>query len=204
MIDRYDNKPALADIFAQILREKPDSHTIRTLLASFPTLHDFLQATEEELRAIHRIGVVKARKIMAALASARTLCTEISRPQVVRSAKDIYDFLKAEMMYLPKEHFVVIGLDRRNRLLFSEVVSVGSLDAAIVHPREVFRPLLKRNASVAVLAHCHPSGIATESREDLQVTKTLCKVGELVQLKVLDHIIIGFNSYCSLAEQGLM
>jgi DNA repair protein RadC len=76
MIDRFDNKPALADIFSQILREKPDSHTIRTLLTNFPTLHDLLQTTEEELRALPRIGVVKARKIMAALASARTLCTE--------------------------------------------------------------------------------------------------------------------------------
>ncbi|GAA4718069.1 JAB domain-containing protein [Brevibacillus fulvus] len=205
MIDRYDSKPALADIFAQILREKPDSHTIRTLLTTFPTLQDLINATEEELRSLPRIGVVKARKIMAALASARTLCTEISRPQVVRSAKDIYDFLKAEMIYLPQEHFVVVGLDKRNRILFWKVVSVGSLDAAIVTPRQTFLPLLKHaQVEKAIFVHNHPSGDPSPSREDTTLSHTLKKVGEIVGVVVLDSIVCGMNSYCSLAEQGLM
>jgi DNA repair protein RadC len=204
MIDRYDNKPSLGDIFAQILRDKPDSHTIRTLLTSFPTLQDLLQATEEELRALPRIGVKKARKIKAALASARVLCTEISHPQIVRSARDIYNFLKTEMIYLPVEHFVVVGLDKRNRILFWEVVSVGTLDSALVHPRSVFRPLIKHNAVSSIVLHNHPSNDPTPSREDGTVSHTLKQVGEIIGITVIDSIVCGINSYCSLAEQGLM
>ncbi|RNB53522.1 DNA repair protein RadC [Brevibacillus gelatini] len=200
MSDRYENQTSLAAIFAQVLREKVDSTTIKTFLTRFPTLHDLLQATEEELREVTGIGPAKARKIIATVELARTLCTVLSRPQIVRSAQDIFEFLKVQMMYLPNEHFAVVGLDSRSRILFWEIISVGSLDAAIVHPRECFRPLLKRNAAAAYFIHCHPSGNCQPSYHDVEVTKTLKQAGTILGVRVIDHLVIGFDNYFSIAE----
>ncbi|WP_134686493.1 RadC family protein [Brevibacillus migulae] len=204
MNDRFEYKSTLATIFAQVLSEKPDSLTINTLLTRFPTLHDLLDATEEELQSVHGIGTVKAQQIISALDLARCISTKMSRPSIVRSARDIFEHLKIEMQYLPKEYFVVVGLSSKMRILFKEVTAIGSLDAAIVHPREVFRPMLKRNADAVALVHNHPSGDSTPSREDIEITRRLKQAGEILGIRVVDHIVVGFETYCSLAEQGYL
>ncbi|MGG4496611.1 JAB domain-containing protein [Brevibacillus reuszeri] len=193
---------SLSPILAQLLREKPSSYKINELCKRFPTLHDLLDATEEELTSIPGIGKVKARQLILALESACSIDFSVIQKLTYCTAEDIFLLLKVEMQYLPKEHFVVIGLNAKHQILFHQVVSIGSLDAAIIHPREAYRPILKRNAQGVIFAHNHPSGNATPSREDIEVTKKLIHVGEIIGIQVHDHIVIGFESYCSLKEEG--
>ncbi|MED3499080.1 DNA repair protein RadC [Brevibacillus agri] len=204
MTDKYLAQVTLSKVLAQVIREKPESKVISEVISRFPTLHDLLDATEEELMSISGIGTVKAQQIISALELARTVCTRMTRPSVVRSAVDVFHHLKVEMQYLPKEYFVVIGLDNKMRILFSEVVAIGSLDAAIIHPREAFRPVLKRNADAVIFVHNHPSGDSSPSREDIEITRRLQQSGEILGIRVVDHIIVGFERYFSLAEQGYL
>lgn len=204
MADKCSTQPTLATVLSQLINVNPEGKVIHDLMARFPTLSDLLDATEEELTTISGIGVIKARQIISGLDLARNLCTKMSHPSVVRSARDVFNHLKVEMQYLPKEYFVVIGLDYMMGILFSEVVAIGSLDAAIIHPREAFRPVLKRNAGAVIFVHNHPSGDSTPSREDIEITRRLKQAGEILGIRVVDHIVVGLETYCSLAEQGYL
>ncbi|UKL00600.1 RadC family protein [Brevibacillus brevis] len=202
MTDKYTAQPTLTTVLSQLINVKPERRIIQDLIARFPTLPDLLDATEDELKAISGIGVVKTQQIISALDMARSICLRATFPSIVRSARDIFEHLRVEMQYLPKEHFVVVGLDNKIRTLFWEVVAVGSLDAAIIHPREAFRPVLNRNSDAVIFVHNHPSGDPTPSKEDIEITKRLRQAGEILDVRVIDHIIVGFETYCSLAEQG--
>jgi DNA repair protein RadC len=103
-----------------------------------------------------------------------------------------------------KEHFITLHLDGKNRIVCKEVVSIGSLNQSIVHPREVFKTALLSNAAAIVLIHNHPTGDTTPSSEDKSITKRLCEAGEILGIKVLDHIIIGEDSFLSFAADCLM
>lgn len=112
---------------------------------------------------------------------------------------DTFSFLRHET----KEYFLALHLDGKNRIVAVEIVSVGSLNQSIVHPREVFKTALLSSAAAILIMHNHPSGDPTPSSEDLAITKRLKEVGDLIGIKVLDHIIIG-ESYKSFVEVGLL
>ncbi len=112
----------------------------------------------------------------------------------------LFNFLK----YETKEHFLALHLDSKNRILCLDKVSSGSLNASIVHPREVFKSALLSSAAGIIFVHNHPSGNPDPSSEDLELTTRLKKAGDLLGLRVLDHIIIGEDRYYSLADQGLI
>jgi DNA repair protein RadC len=103
-----------------------------------------------------------------------------------------------------KEFFIALHLDSKNRVVCFEVVSIGSLSASIVHPREVFKAALLSSAAALIFVHNHPSGDPTPSREDLEITTRLREAGELLGLRVLDHIIVGNDTYLSFADRGLL
>lgn len=123
----------------------------------------------------------------------------------IRSAEDAVALATPFLEDCDREHFVVIALDTKHQPTRIQVVSVGSLDATIVHPREVFKIAVLANASAIICLHCHPSGIPTCSPEDLAVTKRLCESGKILGLEVLDHIIVGDQGrFESLKAKGLM
>ena len=103
-----------------------------------------------------------------------------------------------------KEHFICLHLDAKNRIACKETVSIGSLNQSIVHPREVFKTALLSNAAAVIFIHNHPSGDPTPSTEDKAITKRLHEAGDIIGIKVLDHIIIGDDNYFSFVEGGLM
>jgi DNA repair protein RadC len=117
-----------------------------------------------------------------------------------REVFELFNFLK----YETKEHFLALHLDSKNRILCLDKVSSGSLNASIVHPREVFKTALLSSAAAILFVHNHPSGNPEPSREDLELTTRLKQAGDLLGLRVLDHIIIGEDRYVSLADQGLV
>ncbi len=114
----------------------------------------------------------------------------------IRTAKDTYEYLQ-DMRSLPKEHFRGLYLNSHNRIIHDEVISIGTINSNIVHPREVFRPAIEYSAVAIVLAHNHPSNIATPSAQDIEITEQLVRAGKILGIHVLDHVIITKDSYIS-------
>jgi DNA repair protein RadC len=116
----------------------------------------------------------------------------------------VFEHLKPMMLKAEKEVFLTLLLNARNQILRVICVSVGSLNASIVHPREVFRPAIRYGAAAIILVHNHPSGECDPSEDDLALTRRLCQVGEMCGIAVLDHVVIGFDSFTSLKQEGHM
>lgn len=202
-MNEYHNEE-LKRLISESLRERPDSYIIQQLFERFPTKTELMDVSEQQLLSIKGIGENKARQITALLKLATTLTIPTQDKPIIRSPKDAFDLFEPDLRHLTKEHFTCLFLNTKNRVIFKEIISIGSLNAAIVHPREVFRAALKRCSASILCSHNHPSGDSTPSPEDIELTKRLVSAGEIIGIEVLDHIIIGGSSYVSLKEQGLM
>ncbi len=115
----------------------------------------------------------------------------------IDSSKDVYDIFKEDLVSLKKEHFFVLLLDTKNKIIKKELVSVGTLNSSLVHPREVFRSAIRESANSIILVHNHPSGDCSPSSEDVVITDRLFEIGELLEIDVLDHVIVGNGDYWS-------
>jgi DNA repair protein RadC len=161
------------------------------------------QASLAKLREIHGVGNAKAAQIAAVFELARRLERFCEGPKrKIRSSADVYSIVYPGVRELKKERLTALHLDTKNNILREEVVSVGSLNANIVHPREIFKSALLESAASVILTHNHPSGDPSPSREDIAVTRKLVDGGNLLGIKVLDHVIIGDGKYVSLKEEG--
>lgn len=192
----------LRQLVSESLRESNDSYTIQELFERFPTATELMDVSEQQLVTIKGIGKGKARQITAMLKLAKALTYPEQSSNSIRSPKDVYDLLKPELRFEQKEHFICLFLNTKNRLIFKEVISIGSLNAAIVHPREVFHAAIRRCSASLICAHNHPSGGPEPSMEDVNLTKRLIAAGEIIGIEVLDHVIIGGNRFYSLKEHG--
>jgi len=144
-------------------------------------------------------------QLKAALELGRRLSSEVSKPKfMVKSPEDVYHFLREKMRYYDREHFKAVFLNTKHHVITVETISVGSLNSSLVHPRELFKNSIKRSAAALILAHNHPSGDPTPSIEDIEITRRLVEVGNIIGIQVLDHIVIGESSFVSLKEQGVI
>ena len=163
-----------------------------------------LGASYEELRNIHGVGLTKAAQILAAIELGSRLFKEKSEKEIyINSSEDAIKEL-AHIKENKKENFVVLYLDARNKLIYKETVSIGSLNANLVHPREVFEPAVRYLAAQIVLAHNHPSGDPEPSEDDLEITKRLVESGKILGIEVIDHIIITKTGFISFKEKNLI
>lgn len=164
-----------------------------------------LQASLDELTEIEGIGVSKASRILAGLALFKSLNeTDKFYNISLNSPARVADYFRAKLSDLEKEHFCTILLDIKLRPLQAEIVSVGGLAQAPVHPREVFRTAIRRSAAGILLAHNHPSGNPEPSSEDIGLTNRLIEAGKIIGIQVHDHIIVAANKYISFREKGLI
>lgn len=187
------------------LRETDNSKVIEELLGQYTSLRDLANATQAELVAIKGIGPAKAISLLASIELARRISKpEKEPPTIIRSAMDVSSLVMSEMRYLDREYFRTILLNTKNHVIRTETVSIGTLNASMVHPRELFKVAIKNSAAAVILLHNHPSGDPTPSREDIQLTKRIIEAGELLGITVFDHVIIGDGSYVSLKERGLV
>jgi DNA repair protein RadC len=122
----------------------------------------------------------------------------------IKTAEDVYNHFVDTVKDKKKEHFYALYLDTKNRIIEEQLISVGILDASLIHAREVFNPAIKASSRSMILVHNHPSGDCEPSTNDKEVTKNLINAGELLRISVLDHVIIGKESYLSFNEEGLM
>ena len=161
--------------------------------------------TLQELMEIKGIGECKAAQILAAIELGKRINYFDALEKVkINQPSTIASLFMDEMRYLQKEHFRIIILDTKNQIIVTEEISVGTLNASIVHPRDVFNIAIKRNASSIILIHNHPSGDPTPSKEDKNITKRLIETGRITGIEVLDHIIIGDNKFLSFRHENLM
>jgi DNA repair protein RadC len=176
----------------------------RRLLQQFGGLQVLANATTAELCQIPGIGPAKAAELQGVFELARRFQTLEFKPgDRYTSSNEVYQHYHAQLRDRKKEVFLALLLDSKNRLIREICVSEGSLNASIVHPREVFSPAVRESAAAVLFIHNHPSGDPAPSREDIDLTRRLREAGELMGIRVLDHIVIGNGSYVSFTDRGL-
>ena len=177
----------------------------RTMLQTFGDLRKLSSATFSEICSVKGAGPAKASSVLAALALGRRINTDrLENLERFTAPSQIFNHFHYRFRDRRREYFVTLLLDGKNRILLEEQVSEGSLNQSIVHPREVFSRAVKESAAAVILVHNHPSGDPGPSREDREITRRLKEAGEILGIRVLDHIIIGDGSYFSFVEQGLL
>jgi len=156
-----------------------------------------------ELRGVAGVGPAKAAQILALLEIAKRFGEEEFAPGAqFRSSYDVYAHFRERLAEERNEYFYAVLLDNKHRKIKDIRISHGSLTASIVHPRDVYLPVIRESAAAVIFVHNHPSGDPTPSREDLEITRRLREVGELVGVRVLDHLVIGRGRYVSFVDDG--
>jgi DNA repair protein RadC len=184
--------------------------TAQKLLSHFGSLEAIMDASLEDLQNIRGLGIAKASQIKACFEIARRIYNsdEISesknKNKLIISPRDVFKLVKSKILHYAKEHFVVLSFDSRNRFLGMDTISVGTLNANLVHPRETFESAIRRHAAQVVLAHNHPSGELEPSEDDLEITKRLVEAGKILGIELLDHIIITKDGFLSFKDKNLI
>ena len=196
-----------AELLALVLRtgdRTRDAWTIaRAALDRFGGLAGLAAASGPALEAMPGLGPAKSASLRAAIELAWRIVDEpLERGQPIRSPSDVQRHFRASLRDLQQESFHVLLLNGRHRLISTEEVSVGTLTASLVHPREVFRDAIRNAAAAIVLVHNHPSGDPSPSAEDRNVTERLRSAGLLLGIRVLDHVIVADSGYFSFREAG--
>ncbi|WP_321428745.1 DNA repair protein RadC [uncultured Methanolobus sp.] len=195
-----------AELLAIILRtgsQKENVVNMCSRIFSEYNIKQLSQANISMLTQIHGIGIAKATQIAAVFELARKLEGYTDNPKrKIRSPADVYSLLYPQMREQKRERLVALLLDTKNHVIREEIISIGSLNANIVHPREVFKAALMESCASVILSHNHPSGDPTPSREDIAVTEKLVEGGKLLGIDVLDHVVIGDGRYVSLKDEG--
>jgi|SRR3989344_5057235 len=155
-----------------------------------------------ELQEIKGIGNAKASQIIALFEFNKRHNISKQNGKPIKTAKDVFDYCSPKLSGVDKEQFMILHLDTRNKIIKDEIVSVGTLNSSLIHPREVFKSAIKESANAIILVHNHPSGDAEPSEEDKKITDILFKAGELLSIKVLDHVIIGKDSWHSFKDKS--
>lgn len=170
------------------------------LLEHAGSLAALSRAGARELATVHGIGIARATRLAAAFQLGQRAIADPLPDLLVRGPHDIYRYLQPRLRGLLQEVFIVIALDARNAIVSHVEIARGSLTAVDVHPREVFRPLIRLAAAGAVVAHNHPSGDPGPSPEDVALTRRLRRAGVLLGIPLLDHVVIGAQGYASIGD----
>ena len=156
----------------------------------------------KELQEIRGIGPAKAMQMKALFEFNKRHNLSKVNNLPIKTAKDVFLYASEKLADNKKEHFMVLHLDTKNKIIKDEIISIGTLNASIIHPREIFKSAIKESANSIILVHNHPSGDSEPSMEDREITEKLMEAGEILNIKVLDHVIIGKDNYHSFKENS--
>ncbi|MFZ5982695.1 MAG: RadC family protein [Patescibacteria group bacterium] len=161
-----------------------------------------LEASFKDLEKTYGLGKAKAAEIIACFELGKRFLKD-KQTEMILSPKDVFENLR-DIRDNKREHFVVFFLDARNQEIQKEIISIGTLNASLVHPREVFEPAVRHSAAQILLSHNHPSGDTEPSDDDVEITKRLQEAGKIMGIEVVDHVIVTSNSFLSLKCEGWM
>jgi DNA repair protein RadC len=177
----------------------------RLLLNQFGGLKGIDDASASEISAVKGIGPAKVAEIKACLEIGKRIGSQKwETGQPLHSAEDVYQHFRENLGREKRELFYVVLLNNKNRKMREVKISEGSLTASLVHPREVFNPVIRESAAGVIFVHNHPSGDPAPSPEDIDITKRLKEVGDVMGVRVLDHVVIGHDRYFSFNERGML
>jgi len=200
---------SLAELLALVIEKGKKGENVLTvaqnLISHFGNLENIKKASIEELCQVKGIGFATACKLKAVFKlGEKAQTTPTKYGQKIESPKDVFELLKNDLGDKKKEHFKVLSLDSRNKLISIDNVSIGTINANLVHPREVFKTAIQHLAVSIILAHNHPSGDPEPSKADLEITKRIVEAGKIMGIEVVDHIIITKNKFFSFKEKNLI
>ncbi len=177
----------------------------RHLVETFGGLRGLMTASQQRFCSVRGLGTAKYAQVQAAMEMARRVMDEpLRQGQPLKSPDDTRAYLRSRLGTFPHEVFAGLFLDNRHRIIQYQELFRGTIDGAAVYPREVVRQALEFNAAAVIFAHNHPSGVAEPSQADISLTSRLKEALSLVDIRVLDHMIVGHGEVVSLAERGLM
>ena len=168
---------------------------------NYSSIRHLLNASELEILSIPGVGPSAAKKLKAILELSQELLRPDENKIHIKKPQDVYDHLKY-MSLFAEENLALICLNTKSKVIYSGIISKGTLNASLVHPREIFSPAIKERAASIIVAHNHPSSDCTPSQEDINITKRLKECGRLIGIELIDHVIIGSNKYFSMKEGG--
>lgn len=199
------NQELIAILLGSGTKSEPVTSLAARVLMHFEGLKLLKDATIEELTAIKGIGTAKGVQLLAAIELGKRMHRhQPAERYVIRSPEDGANYVMEEMCTLKQEHFVALFLNTKHQVIHRQTIFIGSLNASIVHPREVFREAIKRSSAAIIVIHNHPSGDPSPSQEDIHVTRRLYEAGKMIGIELLDHLIIGDRKFVSLKEKGYL
>ena len=194
-----------AELFAIILRTGVVGENVMEmsnhLISKFGLLTKLFDSSLNELQEIKGIGQNKAMQILAIAELGKRYDQEKNSIKKITCAEDVFKLFHRKLRDKKQEHFYMIMLNTKNEIIKEELLTMGILNASVIHPREVFKPAIKNSCNKIILVHNHPSGDPTPSEEDLEITKKMIEVGEELGINVLDHVIIGGDKWWSWKEK---
>ncbi len=203
--ESLSNQELLAILLRTGTKEESVLELANRLIRHFEGLRFLKDASLEEMTAIKGIGTAKAVQILAAIELGRRIANlQHDARYVIRTPQDGANYVMNDMRFLSQEHFVCLYLNIKNQVIHQQTIFIGSLNASIVHPREVFKEALRRSAASIICFHNHPSGDPSPSKEDIAVTKRLAECGKIMGIEILDHLIIGEKKFVSLRQKGYL
>lgn len=198
----------LSLIFGRGVRGESVYNISKKLISTFDSLEKLSEVSIEDLKQVKGLGLAKACQIKACFEIAKRIVKEENSNKnknvIIRSPKDVYLLLKEKIVNFHKEYFMVASLDNRNKIINVDVVSIGTLNSSLIHPRETFEVAIKNHAAAIIISHNHPSGELEPSEDDLVITNNLVEAGKLLDIEVADHLIISKNGYMSFREKKLI
>jgi DNA repair protein RadC len=199
------NQELLAILLRTGTKDESVIQMANRVLQAFDGLRLLKEASLEEIMKIKGIGFAKAVQILATIEIGRRIGNLTYNDRyIIRSPEDAANYVMNDMRFLSQEHFVCLYLSTKNQVIHQQTIFIGSLNASIVHPREVFKEAFRRSAASIICIHNHPSGDPGPSREDIEVTKRLVECGKIIGIEILDHLIIGDKKFVSLKEKGYL
>ncbi|MBU2439635.1 DNA repair protein RadC [bacterium] len=204
-VDYLTDAELLGIILVKGYQGKTSVEVAKDLLSETKSLRKLDSLSYPEMSSVKGIGLAKFAQIKAALEIGKRLLRETNLPKKkIHNAADLVNYYSPCMRDLKKEKFKAILLDVKNKIIRDIDISVGSLTESIVHPREVLKEIIKESAASVIFLHNHPSGESNPSKNDLDITERLVEACNIIGVKVLDHIILGEDSYFSFAQEGIL
>jgi DNA repair protein RadC len=199
----------IIDLLADVLGRGNSSQAAyaasRRLVQHFGSAQALAQGTLEEMRQAGKLSSSQAASLYSALQLGRQACSVPLRAgERFCNSRELYNRYRARFFSANKEHFFSLHLNSKNQLIREVLVSIGSLSTSVVHPREVFAPAVRDSTAALIFIHNHPSGDPAPSREDRECTQRLVHAGQILGIRVLDHVVFGYDDYYSFADAGMV